>query len=213
VYQFIYHIIYILINPQYFINVEQKNDLKVEFNLSFREKDYEKAIDLYIKLNAISNQLEPELKLNAANSYYILNDTLNARLTYENVLSAPDIRKSALAYNQLGALAIKRNDTLRGLEYFKKAIEQNPDFEVARYNYELMKILYKPKNYLPPPPNFSPENVKVESSEEKIEELELYQSKNISKEKALQLLDDLKYSEKKISIKSKNSKRKIEKDW
>jgi hypothetical protein len=213
-YQFIYQILFLIINPQYFTNIEQKNIFKEEFNHFQKSKNYGKAIESFEKIENISRLIEPELRLDAANAYYILKDTLSARLNYELAVETPDIKLSAHALNQLGNLAILRRDSALALTFFKSAIQKNVNSQEARFNYELIARLYKPKS--PPPSSKNQEeqqNQKIEASDKKEDELDEYKSDNISKEKALQLLEDLRYSESKILIPNKNSGKKIEKDW
>jgi hypothetical protein len=85
--------------------------------------------------------------------------------------------------------------------------------EQARYNYELISKLYKPKASPPPEQQQSKQNQEILASDKKEQDLDEYTSKKISKEKALQLLEDLKNSEIKILISKKNSKQNLEKDW
>jgi tetratricopeptide (TPR) repeat protein len=199
-YQFIYHIIYFLINPQFFTNIEQKNTFKTEFNLAFRKGDFKKSIAVFEEIEKVNRLIEPELRLDAAHAYFVTNDTLNARINYEHTQDLPNALQASQSCNQLGVLAIIRGDSTAGLKYFKKAIEKNIDLEQARYNYELISKLYK-------------QNQEILASDKKEQDLDEYTSKKISKEKALQLLEDLKNSEVKILLSKKNSKQNLEKDW
>lgn len=212
-YQFIYHIIFFLINPQFFANIEQKNTYKTEFNLAFRKGNYKKSIEVFEKIENVNRLIEPELRLDAAHAYFVTNDTLNARINYEYTQDLPNELQSSQSCNQLGVLAIIRGDSALGLKYFKKAIEKNTNLDQARYNYELISNLHKPRSSPPPEEQKSKQSQEIIASDKKEQDLEQYTSKKISKEKALQLLDDLKNSEIKILISGKNSKRNLEKDW
>jgi hypothetical protein len=212
-YQFIYHLIFILINPQYFTNIEQKNVLKVEFSKDFNSKKYKNAIDTFEKIEKVSKLIEPELRLDAAHAYFIIKDTLKARKNYELAVDLPDNKYSSEALNQLGTLAVLNGDSAKGLEYYKNAIIKDNMTHEARYNYELIKRLYKPKFTPPPPQQNEKQNRRIEASIDKEEEFDQYKSNNISKQKALQLLDDLKNSEAKAVLPSKKSYKKSEKDW
>jgi hypothetical protein len=212
-YQFIYHIIYFLINPQFFTNIEQKNTYKSEFNLAFRKGDFKKSIAVFKEIEKVNRLIEPELRLDAAHAYFVTNDTLNARINYEHTEDLPNPLQSSQSCNQLGVLAIIRGDSSMGLKYFKKAIEKNTDLEQARYNYELISKLFKPKSSPPPEQQKNNQNQEIKASEKKEKELDQYTSNKISNEKALQLLEDLKNSEVKILLSQKNSKQNLEKDW
>ena len=212
-YQFIYHIIFFLLNPQYFYNIDQKNDLKIEFNKAFSEKNYKKSIEIFEKINGISRLIDPELNLDAAHAYFYTGDTLNARIRYENAQNLQEPLPASQALNQLGIISLMSKDTSKALDYFKMSMKTNPNLDPARYNYELISKIFKPKSNSQNNPTEQTKNQEVIASEEKEQEFSEYKSKNISKEKALQLLDDLKNSELKISTNSKNSRKNIEKDW
>ena len=212
-FQYIYHIIFILINPQYFTNIEQKNQLKTSFNQSFSQKKYTDAIRIFEKIEKVSKLIEPELRIDASNAYFIKKDTLKARLNYEHLLNVHNPLQLSQALNQLGSLAVLQKDSAKALDYYKRALEVNNESREARFNYELIKSLYKPKFKPPPPPKSKDTNSNIEASDKKEEEFDQYKSKNISKERALQLLEDLKTSEMKVKMNKKNSNKKIEKNW
>lgn len=212
--QFIYHLIFILINPQYFNNIEQKNMLKIQFNTEFKAKDYNAAKITFEKIEDLSSLIEPELRLDAGHVYYHLNDSLNARLNYESAVNNPNEFQSAVALNQLANIAVSIGDSAKALQLYKRAISRKYDFKIARFNYEIIKAKYKPKTS-PPPPQQEDQQTQseIEISEEKVDVLDQYTSKNISKERALQLLEDLNGSEKKLLFNQKNSNNKNTKDW
>jgi tetratricopeptide (TPR) repeat protein len=211
-FQFIYHIIFILINPNYFTNIEQKNAMKTAFNESFKKGQFEEALQIFKKIENITNLIEPELRLNAGQSFFLQKDTKNAKINYQYVVNSPDIHQASQALNQLGVIATITGDTLQALEYFKKAIQTNPALLEARYNYELIKKIYRPRN--PPPTSQNPnQQNQVIASDIKEDDLPPNHPKSISKEKALQLLEALRNSERKVLIDSKKSPSISEKDW
>ncbi|NBA85696.1 hypothetical protein GVN16_08000 [Emticicia sp. CRIBPO] len=214
-FQYIFYIINLLVNFQYLTNIEEKNMLKAEFRKSFVQKDYQRAIIKYKELEDISFLIEPEMRINVANAYFLIGDTINARKNYGKTLGLGGSSIQSASLNQLGIIAAQSGDSLKALEYFKQAIEVEPENNPARYNFEYIRKKYAPPS--PPPPSASEEQQisqgKVESSEEKKDVLDPYNQAKISKEKALQLLDNLKNSENKKFKKTKNSPSKITKDW
>jgi tetratricopeptide (TPR) repeat protein len=215
VFQYIFYIINLLVNFQYLTNIEEKNMLKAEFRKSFVQKDYQRAIIKYKELEDISFLIEPEMRINVANAYFLTGDTINARKNYGKTLGLGGSSIQSASLNQLGILAAQSGDSLKALGYFKQAIEVEPENNPARYNFEYVRKKYAPPS--PPPPSVSEDQQisqgKVESSEEKKDVLDPYNQAKISKEKALQLLDNLKNSENKKFKKTKNSTSKITKDW
>jgi tetratricopeptide (TPR) repeat protein len=212
-YQFIYHIIFLLLNPQFFGNIEQENSLKIEFNKVLLKGDFSKAIVFFEQIENVNRLIEPELRLDVAHAYFAVNDTLNARINYEYLQDSPNNLQAAQAKNQLGILALMKGDSTMALNLFKSAIEKNIDNEKARFNFELISRIYHPKSLPPPPQEIRKQSQEIIASEEKEKDLEKYTSNKISKEKALQLLEDLKNSEMKVLISRKNNKKKVEKDW
>lgn len=216
-YQYIFQILLWLFSPQYFKNIEQKNLYKTQFNQAYKSREYKKAIEIFETISKTSKIIEPELRIQAAQAYFITNDTLNAKKNYLELENGSDLKQNALINNQLGLLAVLRGDSSSGLKLFQKAIVNQPNLHQARYNYELIYKLYKPRK-TPSPPPISTENKKTQdqktiASDEKIDKLDTYKSEKISKEKALQLLNDLKNSEKIIYSSKKNTSEKSKKDW
>ncbi len=213
-YQYIFQLLFILFNPQYFNNIEQKNIFKVEFNEAYANQKYKKAIEIFEIIEKTSKIIEPELRINAAQAYFITRDTLKARKNYDFLHELPNKKQTALTENQLGLLAIFKGDSSKALAYFQKAILEDPDAVEARYNFELIRKLYKPKfNYSPPPPQSTKSNQEIVASEQKDEKLDEYKSNKISKEKSLQLLNELKNTEAIFYSNKKNTSSKTLKDW
>ncbi len=203
-----------MVNFKYLTNVEEKNMLKTEFRKLYQTADYEKAILKYRELEDISFLIEPEMRINVANAYFQTGDTLNARKNYQKALNYGNTYINSASLNQLGILAVRTGDSLRALQLFRQAIETEPENNSARYNFEWIRKKYDPPS---PPPSDREKDMsnqgRVEVSEEKEDLLDPYRSQKISREKALQLLDNLKNSENKKLKKTKNSNSKIGKDW
>ena len=208
---FIYYIVFFLLNPQFYINIEQKNQYIDEFNRSMTRAEYKRAIQIFEKLDAVHRVIDSHLRLDAAHAYFALGDTSKARLNYEFSKDINDPEQSSVSRNQLGILALMRGDSSLAISYFKSSIEKNINLSEAKFNYELISRLYNPTS--PPTPLSEEENEKVEIAEQREQDLAEYKSENISKERALQLLDNLRMSETKGLISGKNSKEKVEKDW
>jgi hypothetical protein len=207
---FIYYIVFFLLNPQFYINIEQKNKY-IEFNSSMKQADFKRAIQVFERLDAVHRVIDSHLRLSAAHAYFALGDTSKARLNYEYSQDISDPVQSSISRNQLGILALMRGDSSLAINYFKSSIEKNIALSEAKFNYEFISRIYNPKS--PPTPLSEEQNDKVEVSDQREQDLGEYTSENISKERALQLLDNLRISERKGLPSVKNSKGKIEKDW
>lgn len=210
-YFFIYQILLFLFNTQVYLNIEQKNLYIDEFNKKMQEENYKEAIKVFEKLEAVHRVIDSHLRIDAAHAYYASGDTLNARINYEFTKDIADPLQSSISRNQLGLLALARGDSAAAIQFFKTSIEKNHELDEARYNFELISRLYKPK--AGPKSLENPEPSPVEISEKKEEDLESTEGETISKERALIILDNLRVSERKGLISSKKGKQEIEKDW
>lgn len=208
---FIYYIIFFLLNPQFYTNIEQKNRYIDDFNRKMEARDFKGAIAVFERLEEVHRVIDIHLRLDAAHAYFAAGDTSAARINYELSRDLSDPGQSSVSRNQLGILALMRKDTATALDFFRSAIERNNSLQEARFNYELISRLYRKKT--PPRPLEEDRSTQVVTSDEREEELERYISENISRERALQLLDNLRISESKGVIPKKNSHQKIEKDW
>ncbi len=171
----------------------------------------------------------PEVTLNLANSLFEVNDTLAARRKYTQLVSLKEPLLASTTYSQLGIIFCSEKDTSRALALFKEALILKPDNEIARFNYELLKRLYHPKeNKLPNVPNplknqkipqrqSSEEQKEIAKDNSQKELLKTLKNYGLTPEKAKTILDGMKNSEiqfiqqKQNLVKSTDSR--ITKNW
>jgi tetratricopeptide (TPR) repeat protein len=87
---------------------------------------------------------------NVAQCYFQLDSARQAATLFRAIVRELPREYKTVAWNQLGILAAQQNNLKEALEYFKKALQSNPDYELARFNYEL--ILRRLQQNPPPPP-------------------------------------------------------------
>ena len=208
---FAYYIIFFLLNPQFYTNIEQKNRYIDAFNAAMTSGDYRGAIAVFERLEEVHRIIDVHLRMDAAHAYFATGDTAAARVHYEMSRDLSDAGPSSISRNQLGILALMQKDSARAIQFFRSAIERNNALEEARFNYELISRLYRRST--PPRSLEEEQNTEVVTADEREQELDHYVSENISRERALQLLDNLRISESKGIIPRKNSTQKMEKDW
>lgn len=106
------------------LDIDKKNPaaLIVLGDLANRNKDYNSAISYYKKIQGKCSNFVPELRL--AQTYLSLNDIQKAKEIYSKILKISS--KSFMAYYQMALLEPDRQ-----LEYLKKAIAINPNFNDA----------------------------------------------------------------------------------
>lgn len=102
--------------------------------------ELESAIQKYEALQ----QEYPEaygLNYNLGNLKYLNGDYENAEKEYKRALAQQDdIFKSHSLYN-LGNTSVKKGNPQKGLDYYRQALELNPDDDDIKYNYEMSKLL------------------------------------------------------------------------
>ena len=106
------------------LDIDKKNTsaLIVLGDLSNRNKEYKNAINYYKKVQGKCSNFIPELRL--AQTYLTLNDIQKAKEIYSKILKVSS--KSFMVYYQMALL-----ESDRRLEYLKKAISINPNFNDA----------------------------------------------------------------------------------
>lgn len=220
----LFYFILMFLNLRSLTNVSQRNTLKYEAMAAYNQKKYDLALQKYQTLATISFNLEPEVRLNLAHTYFFVNDTTNALIEYKKLTKISEIEISSSALIQLGVIEAQLGDSLEALNLFKIALQNDNQNKVARYNYELIK-----KSIPPTPPNNNQSNqnnhneqnqanggAEADKTDKKEEELDSTTPEKMSKEKALQILDAMKTTELQFSQqrnKSGSKKDKPEKDW
>lgn len=212
-YQYIFQILFYILNPQYFSNIDQKNQFKTQFKNYYETKQYKKATEAFEILDKTTRIIDPELRIDAAQAYFKIKDFKNAKENYLKLQDLTNKPQSALVFNQLGLIACFQKDSTAALKYFVKSIENDPSINTARYNYEFIKKVYNPKSFIPPVSQTIAQNKQIVASDKKEALLDEYKSKKISKDKALQLLENLRISEQIYLKPAKNTSQKDTKDW
>ena len=210
----------LFLNLRSLTNVSKRNALKIEAANAFYKKNYTFAVQKYEELANISYNLEPEARLNLAHSYFNINNTSKALEEYNKLVRLKNVVISTNAIIQVGVIETMNGDSSGSLELFKIALQNDNENKVARYNYELLR---KKLPQAPPKKNQSQTSESkasnggnTEKTEEKRDELESTTPENMSKEKALQILEAMKITELQYAQKHKqysNKKEKVEKDW
>lgn len=115
--------------------------------------DYLKAVYLLDEaIGEMPNQRDL-IRFNQAQTWMITDSARRAESLYTALLPLLPPAQQASALNNMGILAERRGKLDVALESFKDALRIDPNYEKARYNYEL--LLRRIKNN-PPPPNPPP---------------------------------------------------------
>ncbi len=204
--QFVLYIFLWILDNGSFSKVNTRNRAKVEAMIAFRKKDYREAANQYFMLSKQSIFTPPEVSLNYAHALFEAKDTLAARQIYARLSGLKEAKLTSTTLVQLGLIFCNQQDTAKALTLFKKALVMMPENNIARFNYELLKRRFKPKQEStskPPPPSTqkippkppTQENVEVAKNESQQELLKTLKNYGLTVDKAKAILDAMKSSE------------------
>ncbi|WP_421820735.1 tetratricopeptide repeat protein [Flectobacillus sp.] len=186
-----------------FTKVSARNLAKIESEKAFREKRYTDALKYYQVISDNSYFTPPEVVLNQAHSYLLTNDTLRAQTTYRRLIHLEDYKMASTTYCQLGVISCALKDSAQALVYLKEALKLNPQNQIARFNFELLKLKFRGSSNeskdeqqstsAPPPP--SSQNAEVDNTDAQDELLKTLKNYGLSPEKARMLLEAMKNKE------------------
>lgn len=204
-------LIYILLwiwDNRSFDTISKSNRAKLEAREAYKEADYKKAMEAYRNVSNNSLFTEPSARLNLAHTYFKLEQLQNARRYYKKLTQVDNHWLASRAYSQLGVIEAIDKDTLEALRNFKEGLRQNPDNQIARFNYEYLKKRFSGKEKTQNDKSTSPKKEQtaqnapapkaaqeVLKTEEKKELLSRLQTIKMSEAQAMMILDALKASE------------------
>lgn len=226
---FIFYIFFWIFDNGSFSRVNERNHALVQAQRSFRLQEYEEAAKSYEIMLKNSYFPPEEVVQNYAQTLFLAKDTLNAKKKYLQLVALQKTAAASTTYSQLGLLACWEKDSGQALTLFRQALKINPENEIARFNYELLRTLYnpkapkqqekhKPKNQTtPPPPKNDEQAINPEKSEEKRRLLKTLKNYGLSLEGAMMILDGMKNSEiqyiQQGHIHTKNKSSVLKQDW
>lgn len=106
-------------------------------NEAYENGDYEQAVELYQQA-IVEDPENSKLHFNLASALYKAGRTEEAMKAYDQFenLSESVEEQSFASYNQ-GTILTEQNKYQEAVEYFREALERNPNDTDARHNYEL----------------------------------------------------------------------------
>jgi tetratricopeptide (TPR) repeat protein len=85
-----------------------------------------------------SNQNQTDIKFNLAQFYLAQDSNLQAQKIYQEIIKRLPAGRKSICYNNLGYLEARAGNEDAAINYFKKALLENPYNDYARFNYELL---------------------------------------------------------------------------
>ncbi|MFN8356532.1 MAG: hypothetical protein U0Y10_18915 [Spirosomataceae bacterium] len=205
---FYFYIVLWILNFGSYDTVSLRNKAKVSAETAYTNKDYLLASTYYKQVLNYTLFVEPEVRLDLGHSYFLLGDTKGATRQYQRLVHAQSAEIATMSLNQMGVLSNNEGAHQKALAYLKEALQVNPNNEIARYNYELLKKQHptmtpppppeSPKNTSkpPPPPQQAPkQQAELEKSEKKEDVLHTLKQYDLTEEKARMILDAMKAGE------------------
>ncbi|MEK6645173.1 MAG: VWA domain-containing protein [Candidatus Firestonebacteria bacterium] len=107
-------------------------------NKYYKHKQYDKALEKYRDAQ-ISSPESPVLHFNIGNSNYKKEMYEQALPEFEKATYSKDIKIQAKTYYNAGNCLYKQNKLPESIQYYKKALELDPNDEDAKYNIEFVQ--------------------------------------------------------------------------
>ena len=112
--------------------------------LNYQDQNY-KVAELYYEYILKNDEDNSKAHFGKGSSLYMQNDLKNAEINFNESLTASDEILQSKAYFNLGNISYKNNKLDDALQFYKKALELNPNDDEARFNYEYIKYQKKPE--------------------------------------------------------------------
>ena len=179
-----------------FGDISRRNQARRQAENAYQRTDYAMAARLYA--NLLETTSDPEARLNFAHTLFHQRKYVAARRQYTALMRAKQTAVATAATVQMGVLACVGRDSATALAYFRQALLQDPDNQIARFNYELIQQRFtarnKPhskriKHRNQPDSVAKSSNQQVAQSTQQRDALRRLAGTNMSEEQALQLLD------------------------
>ena len=180
--------------------ISRRNQVRRQAALAYQTGRFQEALTHYRYL--VQSNPSPLLgeRVNLGHVYFRLNQYAFAKRQYELGGAETTTTLLAVAATQLGLLACISKDTVSALGHFRDALLNDPNNEVARQNFELLKLRFSgkqlPKQNVrqtqqPKPQPKAVAGQRVAKTEQQQDRLNRLGNTTLSDEQARQLLDAL----------------------
>lgn len=103
----------------------------------FQQKNYKQSLLAYKNILPQYTEAAQQIKFNIAQNYVEIDSIEVAMAYYHQAMEGKENGIRAKAWNNIGQLSVGNNQK-EAMMAFKKALQENPNDEKARYNYELL---------------------------------------------------------------------------
>ena len=112
--------------------------------LNYQNQNYEAAEKYYNSILSTDSD-NPEAHFGKGSSLFMQDDLKNAEIKFNESLASSETLLKSKAFYNLGNISYKNKKLNDALQFYKKALELNPNDDEARYNYEFIKYQKDPE--------------------------------------------------------------------
>ncbi len=188
-----------------FERISANNRAIVIAEQAYQQQNYELAIKNYQLILHSSFLTKPEIRLNLANALFKTNQLKQAQKQYSYLTKLNNPVMASQAQMQLALIEIAQKDTAIALIGLKKSLKINPENNLSRFNFEILKRQYSGKMSIKQPKASSEltqasnelqmANVQISETEQKKDILQRLNSMKMTEEQATMILDAMQTSE------------------
>jgi len=201
------YVFFFWFNLPSWIRVEERNRLKKEILHAYQTNNQTEVVTRAKIYQSISTVIEPDIRWMAGQAYLELNQWDLARREFDQLLPRTEGTFRSQVFVAQARISLYEKDTAQSILYLEQAILEDPIHRTARFNYELLKKLYQPHTEQPPSAENlpSPQGGEVVLSPEKEATLSPDPPTRIPRDRALQMLDNLRSNERSSGLPKKNT--------
>jgi len=124
--------------PASWQRIADKNRAIDRAERAYKSSDFENSIRGHLLLISDYDLHTPETNFNLGLSYQLNGQEAEAQRTYAELVHSSNRKIGSYAANQNGTISAREDKYEEALQSFRRALINNPDNEVARYNYEML---------------------------------------------------------------------------
>jgi len=128
----------LLFLPASWQRIADKNSAIDRAERAYKSSDFENSIRGHLLLLSDYDLHTPEVNFNLGLSYQLNGQEAEAQRTFTELVHSGNRKIGSYAANQNGTISAREEKFEEALQSFRRALINNPDNEVARYNYEML---------------------------------------------------------------------------
>ena len=164
--------------------------------LNYQNQNYEAAEKYYNSILSTDSD-NSEAHFGKGSSLFMQDDIKNAEIKFNESLASSETLLKSKAFYNLGNISYKNKKLNDALQFYKKALELNPNDDEARYNYEFIKYQKDPEEKKVEEKKDDEKKDEEKKDEEKKDEEKKDEEKNDDEKKDDEKKDDEKKDEEK----------------